>query len=147
MQKAVEGGFKLPSLHWFNELPEYAHAQFVIDPLFWQALGKALGWQKEIDAKEIGHRIRKCRVDAGLRQEELGKELGYSAMGISHFEHGVRTIRVSTIEKLSRFFKKEGSYFLVMVEPWQQHAHRFYDLILQGQPTDQYWKEILATKL
>ncbi len=37
--RAIEGGYKI-DLDWFADLPIYAHAQIVIDPIFWQALIK-----------------------------------------------------------------------------------------------------------
>ena len=40
----------------------------------------------------------------------------------------------------------EGSIDLTDLT-WRRNATRFYDLILTGQPTDQFWKEILATRV
>lgn len=57
-----------------------------LDPTFWQALGKSLGWR-------------------------IGEQYG-------------------------RFKDAE----------WHNAAHRFYDLILQGKDTEDFWKEILSTK-
>ena len=93
MRLAQKGGYKI-DLYWFSQLPQYAHAQFIIDPLFWSALGKSLGWGKETYEDIRG---------------------GYTG----------------TVHKIkSRTLGHE------------YHAHRFYDLILQGKDTTEFWKEI-----
>lgn len=66
---------------------------------------------KEIK-KNLGDRIREAREEAGMTQKELGKVLEYSPMGISHFENGIRELKISDVKKLSEFFKKDMSYFL-----------------------------------
>jgi len=48
---AVEGGFKLREIHleetaWGAEM---AYPHILLDPLFWQALGKQQGWIEGID--------------------------------------------------------------------------------------------------
>lgn len=54
IRKAIEGGyirkngsFSLPmKLNDEFDIWEYDHNAIVLDPLFWQTLGKACGWQK-----------------------------------------------------------------------------------------------------
>lgn len=41
LQKASEGGWPRPTNTTYNR---YSETKTVLDPLFWQALGKALGW-------------------------------------------------------------------------------------------------------
>ena len=62
--------------------------------------------------KVIGEKIREAREAKGMTQKELGDFLEYSHMGISHFEKGVREMKISDIEKLAKFFGKDFSYFL-----------------------------------
>jgi len=62
--------------------------------------------------KVIGGKVREAREERKLTQKDLGDILGYSAMGISHFENGVREMKISDIQKLSDFFGKPLSYFL-----------------------------------
>lgn len=66
------------------------YAEIALDPTFWQALGKSLGWKDW-----------------------------------------------------------EGKYSpAVNIQlAWQYEAHRFYDLILTGQSTEQFWEEILSASL
>ena len=62
--------------------------------------------------KVIGKKIRDARDEKGITQKELGAILGYSPMGISHFENGIRELKVSDIQKLASYFNKDMSYFL-----------------------------------
>lgn len=62
--------------------------------------------------KVIGRKVREAREAIGITQKELGKKLGYSAMGISHFENGSRELKFSDIKKIATIFKKELSFFL-----------------------------------
>ena len=48
----------------------------------------------------------------GVSQEELGKRVGYSAMGISHFECGARKIKIEDLEKIARALDVGINYFL-----------------------------------
>jgi transcriptional regulator with XRE-family HTH domain len=66
---------------------------------------------REINQK-IGERIRAEREARGLTQKELGEHLGYSSMGISYFENGVREMKLSDIQRVADFFGKEPSHFL-----------------------------------
>ena len=62
--------------------------------------------------KAIGERIKEAREEKGLTQKELGDFLGYSPMGISHFEKGIRELKLSDLQKLSGYFGKDLSFFL-----------------------------------
>lgn len=60
----------------------------------------------------VGKRIRDIREERGITQKELGEVLGYSAMGISHFEKGIRDIKLSDLKKIAQYFSKDLSFFL-----------------------------------
>jgi transcriptional regulator with XRE-family HTH domain len=62
--------------------------------------------------KVIGRKIREAREVAGKTQKEIGDLLGYSAMGVSHFENGARELKFSDIEKLAKYFQRDLSFFL-----------------------------------
>lgn len=62
--------------------------------------------------KAIGEKIKQAREEKGLTQKELGDFLGYSPMGVSHFEKGIRELKFSDLKKLSGYFGKDLSYFL-----------------------------------
>ena len=55
--------------------------------------------------KYIGRRIREAREDAGLSQKQLAKELKVSPMGLSHFETGIRPIKLSKLIDIARITK------------------------------------------
>ena len=65
---------------------------------------------KEIN-KFIGNRLREIREEKGSTQKELGELLGYSPMGISHFENGIRDLKTTDLEKLAQHFGVAISYF------------------------------------
>lgn len=57
-----------------------------------------------MDATTIGKKIESLRKDRRMTQEELGKELGVSAMAISYYENGTRIPRDDTKVKIAEFF-------------------------------------------
>ena len=60
----------------------------------------------------IGEKIRKAREEAHLTQEELGKKIGVTAMGISYMEKGQRKIKIDDIVKIAEQLDVEKSYLL-----------------------------------
>ena len=62
--------------------------------------------------KDIGEKLRKAREECGLTQKEVGDYLGYTPMGITHFEKGIRGLKISDLKKLADYLKKDLSYFL-----------------------------------
>lgn len=79
----------------FIEHVDISTANLVLDPTFWEALGKSLGWEQE---DQNTHRL----------------------------------IQLSG-----------STYFPVGMRQWYKNAHRFYDLILQGIDTVEFWRELL----
>ncbi len=61
--------------------------------------------------KQLGKKIREAREENSLTQKELGKALGYSPMAISHFEKGIRELKLSDIQHLAKILKKDLFYF------------------------------------
>ena len=70
---------------------------------------------KEI-SKVLGKKIRDAREEKKVTQKELGDILGYSSMAISHFENGIRELKLSDLQKLATFFDKQLSFFFAPVE-------------------------------
>jgi len=83
---------------------------------------------KEIK-KVLGKKIREAREEKGITQRELGLFLGYSPMGVSHFEKGIRELKISDVEKLSQFFNKSMSYFLQSESTFFRANSSDYDLV------------------
>lgn len=63
-------------------------------------------------SKKIGERIKEAREEKGITQKQLGEHLGYSSMGISNFEQGIREIKLKDIHRIASFFGKDISFFL-----------------------------------
>lgn len=55
LMQAVDGGYKA-DVSYLMKLPEYAKCQVWLDPLFWQALGKAERWSDRVPVYS-GHRL------------------------------------------------------------------------------------------
>lgn len=65
----------------------------------------------------LGERIKKLRLEAGLTQEELAKEIGYSTKtSISKIENDVLDINQSTIVALARALKTTPSVLMGWTE-------------------------------
>jgi len=60
----------------------------------------------------IGKKIKDARQRIGISQEELGSRVGFSAMGISHFECGARKVGIEDLEKIARALDVGINYFL-----------------------------------
>lgn len=91
IEKAIEGGWKnYPSDFGLNDHYLVMHdiaCITALDPTFWQALGKALGWK-------WSYRCPECKEVSDL-------------------------------------------------PTWEFNAKRFYDLILQEKPTEEFWSDLL----
>jgi hypothetical protein len=46
LEKAVDRGYRVEQKDFLLKLPEFALCQVWLDPLFWQCLGKAMGWEE-----------------------------------------------------------------------------------------------------
>ena len=50
IEKAIEGGWSpVDNFNEPKELGEMLYAEIFLDPLFWQSLGKAMGWRQDED--------------------------------------------------------------------------------------------------
>ncbi len=62
--------------------------------------------------EQLGKKIRDAREEKGLTQKELGKVIGYSPMAVSHFEKGIRELKISDLQRIAGILNKNLSYFL-----------------------------------
>lgn len=51
--------------------------------------------------KRIGKIIQEYRTKKEMSQDQLGKELGYTATAISYFENGLRKISIDDLHKVA----------------------------------------------
>lgn len=74
----------------------------------------------------LGERIKKLRLEAGLTQEELAKEIGYSTKtSISKIENDVLDINQSTIVALARALKTTPSVLMGWTETEKKPPLKF----------------------
>lgn len=58
-------------------------------------------------------RIKKCRLENNLTQEELAEKLGLKKSAVAKYENGrVENIKRSTIEEMARIFDCTPSYLM-----------------------------------
>lgn len=54
-----------------------------------------------MDNISLGQKIREARLEKGMTQADLAKNIGYSsAMAVSHFEKGTRAIRSAELQRI-----------------------------------------------
>lgn len=70
-------------------------------------------WQNMIfmDAKILGHRIRKAREKAGFKQTELAEKLGTDQRTISRLENGAYRIDALELSTLAQILNVSVFYF------------------------------------
>jgi len=67
--------------------------------------------------KKIGQRIRKVRIEQGIKQKDLARKIGISQGALTNFELGRRKISLEWLLKISRSLDVPVSYFMGAVEP------------------------------
>ena len=60
----------------------------------------------------IGQRIRECRVNRGLTQEQLAEMMCITSVQISHYENDRNDIKVSVLKELAKHLKVSSTYLL-----------------------------------
>ena len=64
----------------------------------------------------IGDRMKSLRIEKGLTQTELAKQLNLSATAISHYEAGLRTPNSDIIKMYAIFFNVSTDYIFELSE-------------------------------
>ena len=67
--------------------------------------------------KKIGQRIRKVRLDHGIKQKDLASRIGISQGALTNFELGRRKISLEWLLKISEALEVPVGYFMNAVEP------------------------------
>ena len=68
------------------------------------------------DSKVFGERLRALRIERGVGQNLLAKELGLSNASISYWETGKQEPSASAIFKLAQFFDVSADYLLGLTD-------------------------------
>ncbi|MCA9385501.1 helix-turn-helix transcriptional regulator [Candidatus Dojkabacteria bacterium] len=64
-----------------------------------------------MDSKKIGRKIKNARIESGLSQAQLGKELGVTWEMVSRYENG-RSSAFNHIDTIADILRKDVGYFL-----------------------------------
>lgn len=67
--------------------------------------------------KKIGQRIRKVRLEQGIKQKDLARRIGISQGALTNFELGRRKISLEWLLKIAKALDVPVSYFVGAVEP------------------------------
>lgn len=134
IQKAIEGGYEPSNMeleHWDKMMPNLHRkdqwricSYALLDPLFWQCLGKAMGWKNlENEEFEIG-----CTIEARpfpiKPRETVGAELNDEARAIE-------------------FRQRTHEFMHSHSKGWQYQMHRFIDHIAEGKDVDEFFKDLI----
>lgn len=65
-----------------------------------------------IDYCEIGRKIKKCRLDLGLSQEDAAKRCGISTSFYSNLERGVKVMSLETFSAICSAYSISADYLL-----------------------------------
>lgn len=60
----------------------------------------------------FGIKLKELRIEKGLTQEQLAKELGYNQSMISFWEKGINEPTETAIRKTAQFFGVSSDYLL-----------------------------------
>jgi transcriptional regulator with XRE-family HTH domain len=71
--------------------------------------------------KKIGQRIRKVRLEQGIKQKDLARRIGISQGALTNFELGRRKISLEWLLKISRALEVPVGYFMGAVEPAEEN--------------------------
>ena len=65
-----------------------------------------------IDRYEIGRRLKKCREDLGLSQEEVAERCGISKSYYGNIERGKRAMSLDTLLSISSAYSVSADFLL-----------------------------------
>ena len=69
--------------------------------------------------KSFSERIKYLRIEKGLGQEELAKELGVSASVISRWENGLREPSMSSLIAIANYFHVSIDYLAGLTDEYK----------------------------
>lgn len=154
IQKAIEGGWSgkivAPALDKYERL-EYreaydhaAHCVALLDPIFWQSLGKSLGWgkwtipfERFVHEWELRHYqadtaktpVYTCKMACGARK--IGETIWWD-VGDDSEEFGEKP----------RFGWSMTAHKSQKLESWEEHWHRFIDHLAEGKTIETYFEPL-----
>jgi ribosome-binding protein aMBF1 (putative translation factor) len=79
-----------------SDVQKYKKKRMKEDPEFWR------NYNERFETFKLGVLLRQARMDAGLTQEQIAKELSTTKSVISRMENHAVDIRLSTLEKFAK---------------------------------------------
>lgn len=79
-----------------SDVQKYKKKRMNEDPEFWR------NYNERFETFKLGVLLRQARMDAGLTQEQIAKELSTTKSVISRMENHAVDIRLSTLEKFAK---------------------------------------------
>ena len=64
------------------------------------------------DYRNVIEKLRKARLDAGLKQSEVAQKLKKPQSYISKIERGERRVDIAELKGLAKIYKKDITYFV-----------------------------------
>jgi transcriptional regulator with XRE-family HTH domain len=87
-----------------------------------------------MDSNKIGLIIGKLRVESGVTQQELAKEIGVKRETVNQWENGTRQIKAESIIKLCKYFNVTADYLLGLSEIKSYKADKQAACLYTGLP-------------
>jgi ribosome-binding protein aMBF1 (putative translation factor) len=79
-----------------SDLQKYKQQRMQKDPAFWNE------YDKRFETFKLGVLLKQARIDAGMTQEQIARQLNTSKSVISRMENHATDIRLSTLEKFAK---------------------------------------------
>ena len=79
-----------------SDLQKYKNKRAKKDPNFWE------DYDKRFESFKLGALLKQARLEAGMTQEQIARELKTTKSVISRMENHATDIRLSTLEKFAR---------------------------------------------
>ena len=79
-----------------SDLQQYKNKRMKKEPKFWK------DYDKRFDTFKLGVLLKQARMEAGLTQEQIARQLRTTKSVISRMENHATDIRLSTLEKFAK---------------------------------------------
>ncbi|MBT3368746.1 MAG: helix-turn-helix transcriptional regulator [Nitrospina sp.] len=79
-----------------SDLQEYKNKRMREDPEFWS------NYEERFETYKLGVLLKTARIEAGMTQEQIARELQTTKSVVSRMENHAKDIRLSTLEKFAK---------------------------------------------
>lgn len=155
IKKAIEGGYPIG---WSDNFGAYmadnknskgeitgghliSNQQVFLDPLFWQSLGKSMGWDKSNRELYTGKYAHKNLGLLCICGHTLG---AHSAESTTKSQPCFIQDSIKDIQCDCEKFKKTPFQFAESNPEWKELWYRFIDHLAEGKDAESFFKELLS---